>query len=148
MSVGTYSEFVDTQNVIVTNITDGKTYTQTRMVNPFRINHEMVEHHLTTGYVEKLPSLESSSVQIVALLTEPELDNLTNLCIVVNGKLPIKEWKVNYVSFKNGSTLLKGFAKMFEFQIMDRGQDIVVVSFRLEFESDMVGLDKAVVTPV
>ena len=37
---------------------------------------------------------------------------------------------------------------MFNFKIVDRGVDVVMVEFTLEFESDIVGLDEDVVTVV
>lgn len=145
MSQGFYSEFVDTQNVIVTNVSDGITYRQAMTVLPFGVRHEIVEHHLTTEYVEKLSSLDSVSVPITAILTQPELTGLIQLSLVTNGKLPIKEWKINFVDFKDNARGLFGKAKMFEFNILDKGEDIVTAAWRLEFESDMIGLDKDVV---
>ncbi len=145
MSQGFYSEFVDTQNVIITNVDDGITYRQAMTVLPFGIRHEIVEHHLTTEYVEKLSSLDSVSVPITAILTRPDLAGIMSLALVTNGKLPIREWKVNFVDFKDNATNISGKAKVFEFNILDKGEDIVTVAWRLEFESDMVGLDKDVV---
>jgi hypothetical protein len=148
MSQGEYAEFVDTQNVIITNVSDGITYKQAMTVMPFGVNHDMVEHHLTTEYVEKLASLDSVSAPITAILTQPDLAPLMTLSLVVNGKLPIKEWKINFVDFKDNDTHVVGKAKLFDFQILDRGEDIVLVFFRLEFESDIASSDKAVVKVV
>ncbi len=145
MSQGFYSEFVDTQNVIVTNVSDGITYRQAMTVLPFGIRHEIVEHHLTTEYIEKLSSLDSVSVPITAILTQPDLKPLMQLALVINAKIQVKTWKINFVDFKDNARDISGKAKMFDFNILDKGEDIVTVAWRLEFESDMVGLDKDVV---
>jgi hypothetical protein len=134
--VGTYANFIDTQDVILDNLTDGDIYTQAKTIIP-NITHDMVEHHLTTGFVEKLASLDSVTLPITAILTEPQLPPLLVLALDDDGRLPVKEWQIKYTSFSNNFTTLTGFAKLFNLRILDQGSDVVEVAFDLEFESKM-----------
>ncbi len=145
---GTYNEFVDTQDIILDNLTDGIIYDQVKTITPFEIEHDMVEHHTATGYVEKLSSLDGVKLECRAILTEPDLPALMTLGLVTNSKLPVKQWRVSFTSFSNLTATVTGFAKLFNFKIIDRGVDVVMVEFRLEFESDIAGLDTDVVTVV
>lgn len=145
---GVYDDFVDTQDVTLNNITDQKIYTQVKTILPFEIEHDMVEHHTCTGYVEKLTSLDGVKLECRAILTEPDLPALMTLSLVVDSKLPVKEWSVALKSFNTLTSTVTGFAKMFNFKIIDRGVDVVMVEFRLEFESDIAGLDTDVVSVV
>ena len=143
---GTFSEFVDTQDVVLDNLTDGIIYDQVKTIVPFEIEHDMVEHHTCTDFVEKLTSLDGVKLECRAILTEPDLPALLTLGLVVNSKLPIKLWRVSFTSYSNLTAIVTGFAKMFNFKIIDRGVDVVMVEFTLEFESDISGLDTDVVT--
>lgn len=143
---GVYDEFVDTQDVTLDNLTDGLIYTQVKTIIPFEIDHDMIEHHTCTGYVEKLTSLDGVKLECRAILTELGLPALMTLSLVTNNQLPIKQWRVSLKSFNTLTSTVTGFAKMFNFKIIDRGVDVVLVEFRLEFESDIAGLDTDVVS--
>ncbi len=117
VEVGSPSGFVDTQDVVLDNLTDAKIYRQAQTVLPFEVGHSMSEHHTCTGFVEKLPSLDNVSLDITAILTEPELPALMTLSLVSSSKLPIKQWRVTYTSFSNLGAAVTGFAKMFNFNI-------------------------------
>ena len=145
---GTYAEFVDTQDVILDNLTDGIIYDQVKTIAPFEIEHDMEEHHTCTGYVEKLTSLDGVKLECRAILTEADLPALLTLSLVSNSKLPVKNWRVSFTSFNNLTATVTGLAKMFTFKIVDRGVDVVMVEFTLQFESDIAGLDTDVVTVV
>ncbi len=142
---GIYGEFVDTQDVQLDNVTDGIIYTQVKTILPFEVDHEVTEHNTCTGYVEKLTSLDNVKLQCRAILTEPDLPALMSLSLVVNSKLPLRLWIVSLRSFSNLTNLITGDAKMFNFKILDRGVDVVLVEFTLEFESDIANLDTDVV---
>jgi hypothetical protein len=142
---GTYGEFVDTQDVQLDNVTDGIIYTQVKTILPFEVDHDITEHNTCTGYVEKLTSLDNVRLQCRAILTEPDLPALMTLSLVVNSKLPLRLWIVSLRSFSNLTNLITGDAKMFNFKILDRGVDVVLVEFTLEFESDIANLDTDVV---
>ena len=143
---GVYDDFVDNQDVILYNLTDGIIYDQVKTIAPLQIDHDLVEHHKCTGYVEKLTGLDNATLDCRAILTEPDLPALLTLSLAVNSKLPVKEWRVRMSSFSNLTTLVTGKAKMFNFKIIDRGVDVVMVEFTLEFESDIAGLDTDVIT--
>ncbi len=145
---GLFGEFVDTQDVILDNLTDGIIYTQVKTIMPFEIAHDMEEHHTCTGFVEKLTSLDGVRLECRAILTEPDLPALMTLSLVVSSKLPIKQWRVSFISFSNLTATITGEAKMFNFKVVDRGVDVVMVEFTLEFESDISGLTTPVVTVV
>ncbi len=145
---GIYGEFVDTQDVVLDNITDGIIYDQVKTIAPFQIEHDVTEHNTCTGFVEKLASLDNVRLECRAILTEPDLPALLILSLAVNGQLPIKQWRASFTSYSNATATVTGFAKMFNFKIVDRGVDVVMVEFTLEFESDIVGLDTDVVTVV
>jgi len=144
--VGDYDDFVDTQDVTLDNLTDGLIYTQVKAIMPFEVEHDMVEHHTCTGFVEKLTSLDGVKLECRAILTEPQLPALMTLSLVVSDKLPIKNWRVTFSSFDALGATIDGEAKMFNFKVIDRGVDVVMVEFRLEFESDISGLTTPVVT--
>jgi len=142
---GIYGEFVDTQDVILDNLTDGIIYDQVKTIAPFEIEHDITEHHTCTGFVEKLSTLDNARLECRAILTEPDLPALLILSLIVNSQLPIKQWRVSFTSFSNQTARVTGFAKMFNFKIVDRGVDVVIVEFTLQFESDVVGLDTDVI---
>jgi hypothetical protein len=144
--VGLYDAFVDTQDVVLDNLTDAKIYTQVKTITPFEINHDMVEHNTCTGYVEKLTSLDGVKLECRAILTETELPALMTLSLVSASKLPVKQWRISFTSFNGLAATITGEAKMFNFKILDRGLDVVMVEFILEFESDISGLDVDVVS--
>ena len=108
----------------------------------------MVEHHTCTGYVEKLTSLDGVKLECRAILTEPDLPALMTLSLVSSSQLPVKQWQVSLKSFNTLTATVTGFAKMFNFKIIDRGVDVVMVEFRLEFESNISGLNTDVVSVV
>lgn len=145
---GVFQAFVDTQDVTLDNLTDGLIYTQVKTITPFEITHEVTEHETCTGFVEKLTTLDNVSLECRAILTETELPALMTLGLVVNSKLPIKNWRVSFKSFNNFTASVTGLAKLFNFKILDRGIDVVMVEFRLEFESNISGLTAPVVTVV
>lgn len=142
---GLFSEFVDTQDVELENITDGIIYTQVKTILPFEVSHQITEHNTCTGFVEKLTTLDNVKLDCRAILTEPDLPALMTLSLVVNSKLPLKLWIVSLRSFSNLTNLISGDAKMFNFKILDRGADVVLVEFTLEFESDIANLDTDVI---
>lgn len=142
---GLFSEFVDTQDVELENITDGIIYTQVKTILPFEVSHQITEHNTCTGFVEKLTTLDNVRLDCRAILSEPDLPALMTLSLVVNSKLPLKLWIVSLRSFSNLTNLISGDAKMFNFKILDRGVDVVLVEFTLEFESDIANLDTDVI---
>ena len=143
---GTYNEFVDTQDVILDNLDDGIIYDQVKTILPFEVEHDVTEHNTCTGYVEKLATLDNVHLDCRAILTEPDLPALMTLSLHVGSQLPVKNWQVRLSSFSGLTNLITGHAKMFNFKILDRGVDVVLVEFRLEFESDIAGLDTDVVS--
>ena len=146
--VGLFSGFVDTQDVVLDNLTDGLIYNQVKTVMPFEIDHEITEHNTCTGFVEKLTSLDGVKLDCRAILTEPQLPALMSLSLVVSSKLPVKQWRVSLRSFSQLTNLITGRAKMFNFKILDRGIDVVMVDFTLQFESNIAGVNVNVVTVV
>ena len=143
---GIYGEFVDTQDVVLDNLTDGIIYDQVKTIAPFQIEHDIVEHNTCTGFVEKLASLDNVRLECRAILTEPDLPALLILSLAVNSQIPIKQRRASFTSFSSTTTTVTGFAKLFNFKIIDRGVDVVMVEFTLEFESDISGLNEEVVT--
>lgn len=143
--VGSYGGFVDTQDVVLENVSDGFIYSQARTTLP-SISHEMQEHHTCTGYVEKLGGLDGVSLPVTMVVTEPELAALMNLALVVGEQITLNLWRVTYTDFSGNSTNFEGWAKMFELQILDRGSEVVHIAFRLEFESKFsITADKDVI---
>ena len=145
---GVFAAFVDTQDVVLDNLTDGLIYTQVKTIMPFEILHDMVEHNTCTGFVEKLTSLDNVKLECRAILTETELPALMTLSLVVSSKLLVKQWRVTFTSFNSLSASITGRAKMFNFKVIDRGIDVVMVEFTLEFESNIAGTNTTVVAVV
>ena len=146
--VGLFESFVDTQDVELNNLTDGKIYTQVKTIIPFELKHDITIHETCTGFMEKLTTLDNVSLECRAILTETELPALMTLSLQVSSKLLVKNWRVTFTSFSNLAASITGKAKMFNFKILDRGIDVVMVEFTLEFESDIAGPTAGVVTVV
>jgi len=130
--VGTQSEFVDTQNVSLRNITDGnKVYTQLTDVT-LDIDSTVTKHHLTDDTINNVFDLYANSISGNMVVTTGEWADLVTLTVDVNGVRPIKVWAIDWLdqSDQDKSTKINGQLKTL--RVIDSGIGAVKLFFRIE----------------
>jgi len=132
------NQFVDTQDVKVENVTDGKVYKQTLSANPIEVMHAVEMNRLRDNRVEKLFDLTDAKWEVRMIMTEPDFNALFTLSIPVSGVLPTKEWKITMTSQSGTSVNMKGDASLSMLRVIDTGVGIVEVVIQLDFSSGSV----------
>lgn len=139
--VGFPQNFIDTQGVVLENITDGDIYDQAISIAPIQVNHSMEFNQLTNDTVEKLFGLTDAAIEIEMMATQPELAGLFNLTTPIGAQIPSKEWEIRLTDVSNNTTTISGTAILNELRIIDDGISFMTIRFKLEFVSS------ATVTP-
>jgi len=129
------NQFVDTQDVKIENVTDGKVYKQSLAANPVEVMHTVEMNRLRDNRVEKLFDLTDAKWQVRMLVTEPDFKALFTLSIPVSGVLPTKEWKITMTSQSGTSVNIKGDASLSMLRVIDTGVGVVEIIIELEFSS-------------
>lgn len=107
-SVGSQNNFIDTQDSILTNVTDDKKYIE--LVNlTFNLDSALTRHQLTDDTIFNMFSLSFNEVSGNMWLTSNEWSGLQNLLIDVNGIRPIKTWNIEWVD-QSGVTKQTSFS--------------------------------------
>jgi len=131
VDVGSSDNFVDTQDVSLTNVTDSLTYLQLTDVIP-NITSTVTKHQLTDDTINNVFSLRLHSIQGNMVLTTPQLAALVILTIDVNGVRPLKIWSVSFTDASGLSTTMSFQAQLKDLRPIDDGSDVVRMFFRLE----------------
>ena len=139
--VGSPDNFIDTQGVVLENVTDGNIYDQAISIAPVQVNHSMEFNQLTNDTVEKLFGLTDAAIEIEMMATQPELAELFNLTSTIGAQLPSKEWSIKLTDVSNNTSTISGFAILNDLRVIDDGISFVTIRFKLEFVSS------ATVTP-
>lgn len=137
--VGDPNEFVDSQGVQLTNVTDSKTYIQTLSVQPANLDHSVHFHQLTNDQVEKTFGLTNASFDVLMMVTTTELGELITLSAPVQAQLTTKTWKIDLIDQSGGAggtTTLEGTAVISSLKVIDDGIGSVTVQFTLDFVSE------------
>jgi len=116
-ATGLISDTVDTQDVTLTNVTDGLKYSQLRNVI-VDIDRNVTKHQLTNDTIDNVYSLIMNSIQGNILLTTPEIVGLVALAISLDNKV----WKVTYANANGVSTLISFEAQLKTFRPEDNGE--------------------------
>jgi len=129
------NQFVDTQDVKIENVTDGKIYKQGLAANPIEVMHAVEMNRLRDNRVEKLFDLTDAKWEVRMIVTEPDFNALFTLSIPVSGVLPTKEWKITMTSQSGTSVNIKGDASLSMLRVIDAGVGVVEVVIQLDFSS-------------
>lgn len=133
--VGSSDNFIDTQGVVLENITDGLIYDQALTIVPAEITHSMDFNQLTNDTVEKLFGLTDAAFEVELMATQPELLALFNLTIPIGAQLPSREWEIRMTDVSDNTSSISGTAILNELRIIDDGISFLTLRFKLEFVS-------------
>ncbi len=136
--VGEAAGYIDTQGLVLTNVSDAKEYVKVLTIAPANIEHTRHFHQLTNDTVEKTFGMTDASFEITMLATQPELADLFNLTIVTTATIPVKNWQIAMTDQSNRTTLLDGNASMSNLRVQDKGVGFLELAFRLDFISEEI----------
>lgn len=131
---GIQDNFIDTQDVSLTNTTDGVTYTQLENVRIGR-RHATSFHQLTDDTVDKNFSLADIIIEGDIIATSPQLALLKTLSTMVNAQLPIRNYTVMFVDQSGTPTTYTGSGFLAVFDPIDSGESAVTWHFILEMRA-------------
>lgn len=133
-----FANFVDTQNVSLTNNTDVVTYTQATNIrwqtNPGKLTRRI----RTDGVFENLWQPRMPSFEADIMVTEPQLAGLIALTLQSNNQLPIKSWSITMTDNSSNSTTITGSAQLSSFNFVDPGIGSTTYHIRLEFIEESI----------
>ena len=131
VDVGVQANFVDTQQITLTNLTDSLTYIQ---ITDFETNIDsnVTKHHLTDDTVDNVFDLYDNYIQGNMWATNPQWAALVTLTVDVAGVRPSKIWQVSETdqSSSNVTTSIVGQIKTLK--KIDTGIGAVKLFFRIE----------------
>jgi hypothetical protein len=131
---GIQDNFVDTQDVSLTNNTNAVTYTQLENVRVSK-RHNKSFHQLTDNLVDKNFSLTDVTIEGDIVATNPELALLKTLSTMVNAQLPLRSWTVSYTDQSGTVVDFTGDGYLAVFDAIDNGESAVTWHFVLEMRS-------------
>jgi len=130
-NVGLQENFVDTQDSVLTNISDSLTYTQLTDLVP-DIDSNVTKHQLTDDTIDNVFSLRMNSIQGNMWVTNPEWAALVVLTVDVAGVRPLKAWTLTWTDQSNTVVTTAFNAQMKTLRVIDRGIGAIQLFFRLE----------------
>ncbi len=131
---GVQEEFIDTQDVSLTNVSDGITYTQLENVR-ISIRHSPSMHQLTDDTVDKNFSLADAIIEGDIIATSQELGLLKTLSTMINAQLPIRSWQVVFFDQSGTVTGYVGDGFLAVFEPIDSGESSVTWHFVLQMRA-------------
>ena len=131
---GVQANFVDTQDVRLTNISDGISYTQLENVKISK-KHVRTLHQLTDDTVDKNFSLTDAIIEGDIIMTQPEFALLKTLSTPVNAQLPIRNYTLLYTDQSGNPASFNGDGFLAVFETTDPGDGAVTWHFVLEMRS-------------
>lgn len=137
VDVGAQANFIDTQDSVLTNITDSLTYIQLTDLVP-DIDSNVTKHQLTDDTIDNVFSLRMNSLQGNMWVTNPEWAALVVLTVDVSGVRPVKSWELKWVDQSNTSVTTTFNAQMKTLRPVDSGIGAVQLFFRLEGTNSVV----------
>ena len=130
-NAGSPNNFVDTQDISLTNVTDSLTYIQlTDVITD--ISSTVTKHHLTDDTIDNVFSLRLNSIQGNMVLTTSELAALVVLTVDVSGVRPVKVWSVAFTDRSSSTKTISFNGQLKDLRPIDDGSDAVRMFFRLE----------------
>jgi len=137
VNVGSQANFVDTQDSVLTNVTDSLTYTQLTDLVP-DIDSNVTKHELTDDTIDNVFSLRMNSLQGNMWVTNPEWDALETLTVDVAGVRPKKVWNLVWTDQSTTVKTSAFNAQMKTLRPIDKGIGAVQLFFRLEADGTVV----------
>ncbi len=135
--VGLPANYVDTQDVNLTNVSDSLTYRQLLGIR-LEITRTVTKRYLTDDRIENLTSMRQISMTGDMILTQPEVAAL----IVLTGTgaaAPVsKLWKIDYVDASNNNVNMTINGQLITFEPNDDGLGVVTANFRLEVDEVLI----------
>ena len=131
---GVQAEFIDTQDVQLTNVSDGVTYDQLENVRISR-KHVTSFHQLTSDEVDKNFSLTDIMIEGDIIATSSELALLKTLSTMVNAQLPIRNYTVLFTDQSGTPTSYNGDGFLSIFDPVDSGEGALTWHFVLEMRA-------------
>jgi len=130
-NVGIQDNFVDTQDSILKNETDAKTYIQlTDLI--LDIDSNVTKHHLTDDSVDNVFDLRALSIQGNMWLTTEEWFDLLTLTVDVEGVRPVKKWSLLWTAQSGDSQEVLFDGQLKTLRAIDSGIGAVQLFFRIE----------------
>lgn len=137
-NVGLQDNFIDTQDSILTNLSDSLTYTQlTDLV--LDIDSNVTKHQLTDDSIDNVFSLYMNSLQGNMWITNPEWAALLALTVDVDGVRPSKIWTLTWTDQSNVVVTTAFNAQLKTLRPIDIGIGPLQLFFRLELD-EVVGI--------
>ncbi len=135
--VGLPIDYIDTQDVTITNQTDSLTYKQATNVR-FYIEAKLTRRQRTDDIFENLWDLVTPAIESDIMVTQPEIAALVTLTAQTNNEPPIKSWAVAMSDEGGTTTTLSGTAQLAKFVFVDEGIGAMKYNIRLEFTESTV----------
>jgi len=129
--VGVPANFVDTQDVSLTNVTNSLTYLQLTNVL-FDIDSNVEKNQLTDDTIENVYSLRMNSIQGEMLVTTPQWAALVVLTVDVAGVRPGRLWEVSWTDASGTNVTTTFFGQIKTLRPIDSGIGFVSLFFRIE----------------
>ncbi len=128
---GVQANFVDTQQITLTNIDDSLTYIQ---ITDFEtsIDSNVTKHHLTDDTVDNVFDLYDNYIQGNMWATTPQWAALVTLTVDVNGVRPSKLWQVSETDQSNNTITTSINGQLKTLRKIDTGIGAVKLFFRIE----------------
>jgi len=131
VDVGVPANFVDTQDVNITNATDSKTYKQLTNVT-FSINRTVHKQFLTDDTIDNLASMRHISMSGKMVITNPEVADLITLTGSGAAAPTTKLWRIVYVDSSNTTKTISINGQLMVFDIIDTGISVTTANFSIE----------------
>ena len=131
---GVQAEFIDTQDVTLTNISDGVTYDQLENVR-VSTRHVTSFHQLSDDTVDKNFSLADITIEGDIIATSSEFALLKTLNTMVNAQLPIRNYTVLFTDQSGTPTSYNGDGFLAVFEPVDSGDGAITWHFVLQMRA-------------
>ena len=138
VDAGVQANFIDTQDSILTNVTDSLTYKQITDIT-LDIDSNVTKHQLTDDTIDNVFSLYMNSLQGNMWVTNPEWPALLALTVDIDGVRPSKAWTLTWTDQSNTVVTTAFNAQMKALRPIDRGIGAVQLFFRLELD-EVIGI--------
>lgn len=137
VNVGVPANFVDTQDVNLTNFSDSKTYKQLTNVT-LSISRTVSKRFLTDDKILNLTSMRHILFSGTMIVTNPEIPALVTLTGTGAAAPIVKIWDITYVDSSGTSKTISINGQLMVFDIIDTGIAVTTANFSLEGDSLLV----------
>lgn len=135
VNVGVPADYVDTQDVVVTNQTDSLTYDQVTNVR-FFVDTPYTYRQRSDSVLELLSDLRRQAFEFDIMLTEPEVVALYDLTTPVNNIVPIKSWSIVMTDEGGSAATITGSGILAKLEFVDEGIGSMKYNLRIVFQTE------------